>query len=90
MPKFLGFELGIVRSIALDITWIMQETGILGDGSICMFNIYEAEIIWDGQVYTVEINESDTEPLMGMGLLEGYELNIQNCPGGTVTITELP
>ncbi len=74
----------------LGLTWIMQETGILGDGSVCMFNMYEAEIIWDGQVYTVEINESDTEPLIGVGLLEEYELNIQHCPGGMVKITELP
>ncbi len=43
----------------------------------CMFNVFEATVIWDGQIKFIEINESETDPLVGMGLLEGYELNIQ-------------
>ncbi|KAM3111440.1 clan AA aspartic protease [Phormidesmis sp. 146-20] len=74
----------------LEMTWYMQQEGILGDGSLCMFNVYEASVIWDGQVRTIEINESETEPLVGMGLLEGYELKIQSIAGGLVTITALP
>jgi predicted aspartyl protease len=67
----------------------MQQEGILGDGSLCMFNVYEALLIWDGQVRSVEINESEAAPLVGMGLLEGYELKIQGVAGGSVTITAL-
>ncbi|KAM3108627.1 clan AA aspartic protease [Phormidesmis sp. 146-33] len=74
----------------LGMTWYMQQEGVLGDGSLCMFNVYEASVIWDGQVRTIEINESETEPLVGMGLLEGYELKIQSIAGGLVTITALP
>ncbi|WP_446866529.1 clan AA aspartic protease [Phormidesmis sp. 146-12] len=74
----------------LGMTWYMQQEGILGDGSLCMFNVYEASVIWDGQVRTIEINESETEPLVGIGLLEGYELKIQSIAGGLVTITALP
>ena len=59
------------------------------DGSLCLFNVYEASIIWDGQVRSVEVNESETDPLIGMGLLEGYELKIQGIAGGSVTITPL-
>ncbi len=55
-----------------------------------MFNVYEASVIWDGQVRTIEINESETDPLVGMGLLEGYELTIQGIAGGLVTIKALP
>lgn len=73
----------------LGLTWYMQQEGILGDGSVCMFNVYEASVIWDGQVRTIEINESETDPLVGMGLLEGYELNIQGVMGGLVTIKAL-
>ncbi len=73
----------------LGLTWFMQEEGILGDGSICMFNVFEASVIWDGQVKSIEINESETDPLVGMGLLEGYELNIQGFAGGLVTIKSL-
>jgi predicted aspartyl protease len=67
----------------------MQQEGVLGDGSLCIFNVYEAFIIWDGQVRTIEINESNTDPLVGMGLLEGYELKIQAIADGLVTITAL-
>jgi clan AA aspartic protease len=74
----------------LELTWYMQEEGLLGDGSLCMFNVYEASVIWDGQIKPIEINESETEPLVGMGLLEGYELNIQGFAGGLVTIKALP
>ena len=73
----------------LGLTWFMQEEGTLGDGSLCMFNVFEASIIWNGQIRAVEINESEAEPLVGMGLLEGYELNIQGLASGTVTIKAL-
>ena len=73
----------------LDLTWYMQQEGVLGDGSMCTFNVYEALVVWDGQVRSVEINESEADPLVGMGLLEGYELKIQAVAGGLVTITAL-
>jgi len=75
---------------ALGLVWYMQQEGVLADGSVCMFNVYEASVLWDGLVRTVEINESETDPLVGMGLLEGYELKIQTVAGGLVTITALP
>jgi clan AA aspartic protease len=74
----------------LGLTWYMQQEGILGDGSLCLFNVYEASVIWDGQIRSVEINESEADPLVGMGLLEGFELKIQGVAGGLVTITALP
>jgi clan AA aspartic protease len=73
----------------LELIWFMQEEGTLGDGNMCMFNVYEASVIWDGQIRTIEINESEADPLVGMGLLEGYELNIQGLAGGSVTIKAL-
>ncbi len=84
---FLTLPSGIITTLGL--TWFMQEEGILGDGSICMFNVFEASVIWDGQVKSIEINESETDPLVGMGLLEGYELSIQGFAGGLVTIKSL-
>jgi clan AA aspartic protease len=84
---FLTLPAAIIDT--LELTWFMQEEGFLGDGSICMFNVFEAFVIWDGQVRPIEINESETDPLVGMGLLEGYELNIQGFAGGVVTIKAL-
>ncbi len=84
---FLTLPFAIITTLGL--TWYMQEEGILGDGSLCMFNVFEAFVIWDGQIKSIEINESETDPLVGMGLLEGYELNIQAFAGGLVTIKAL-
>jgi len=84
---FLTLPSAIITT--LELTWYMQEEGILGDGSLCMFNVFEAIVIWDGQLKSIEINESETDPLVGMGLLEGYELNIQGFEGGLVTIKVL-
>ncbi|MGL5036010.1 MAG: clan AA aspartic protease [Microcystaceae cyanobacterium] len=84
---FLTLPSAIITTLGL--TWYMQEEGVLGDGSLCMFNVFEASVIWDGQIKSIEINESETEPLVGMGLLEGYELNIQGFAGGLVTIKAL-
>jgi clan AA aspartic protease len=84
---FLTLPAAIIDT--LELTWFMQEEGFLGDGSMCIFNVFEAFVIWDGQVRPIEINESETDPLVGMGLLEGYELNIQGFAGGVVTIKAL-
>ncbi len=84
---FLTLPAAIIAKLGL--TWFMQEEGTLGDGSMCMFNVFEASVIWDGQIRSIEINESEAEPLVGMGLLEGYELNIQGIAGGSVTIKVL-
>jgi clan AA aspartic protease len=73
----------------LGLTWYTSQEGILGDGSLQVFDVYEASIIWDGQVRMVEVNEADTDPLVGMGLIEGYELKIQGIVGGAVTLTSL-
>lgn len=44
---------------------------------------------WDGQVRRVEINASETEALVGMGLLEDYKLEIEGRSGGAVKVTAL-
>ena len=84
---FLTLPSAVITDLGL--TWYMQQEGILGDGSVCTFNVFEALVIWDGQVKAVEVNESEADPLVGMGLLEGYELNIQGISGGSVTIKAL-
>ena len=62
---------------------------ILGDGSIQTFEMCVGSVIWDGQVRRVEINAAETDSLIGMGLLEGYKLEIEGIEGGAVTIAAL-
>lgn len=56
---FLTLPAAIITTLGLP--WFMQQEGILGDGSLRMFDVYEAAIIWNGQVRSVEINESETD-----------------------------
>jgi clan AA aspartic protease len=74
----------------LELTWFTQQEGILGDGSRQTFDVYRGTIIWDGQLRIIEVNASEAAPLVGMTLLEGYELRIQTIQGGTVSISTLP
>ncbi len=64
--------------------------GILADGSECLFDVYVAKVLWDGKERRVLIDEADTDPLVGMALLSGYELKMQIRSRGKVTLKRLP
>ncbi|MGI0492753.1 clan AA aspartic protease [Alkalinema pantanalense CENA528] len=74
---------------ALDLVWKGRDTATLGDGTFCIFEVYIATVIWDGQYCTIDINESETIPLIGMRLLRGYDLHIQAIEGGSVKLEAL-
>ena len=74
---------------ALGLRWQSLDRGTLADGSECLFDVYEAKVVWDRRTRRILINEADAEPLVGMALLDGYELNIQVRPRGKVTIQRL-
>ncbi len=75
--------------LALNLTWEGRDVATLGDGTSCVFEVYIAIVIWDGQYREVYINESETVPLIGMKLLRGYDLRIQTIEGGVVEIKPL-
>ena len=74
----------------LELVCFAQQEGMLRNGEVHLFDVYEGAVIWDGQIRTIEINESNSDPLIGMALLEGYELRIESIAGGSVTIQALP
>lgn len=59
------------------------------DGSECVFNVYEAVLVWDGNFHTIPIDEADSEALIGMSLMEGYQLMVQAFEGGHVELSEV-
>lgn len=63
---------------------------LLADGRETVFDIYEASVVWDGQLRRVAVDAVDAAPLIGMHLLEGYELTIQVVRGGNVLAKRLP
>jgi clan AA aspartic protease len=75
---------------ALGLSFLGRQQVILGNGSVDLLDVYGATVRWDGQDCPVEVDCADTEPLVGMSLLEGYDLHIETQVGGMVTITALP
>lgn len=74
----------------LGLPWRRRGSGTLADGSRIIFDIYEAEIMWDGELRRVAVDCSEADPLVGMSLLQGCELLIQVVKNGNVTIRPLP
>lgn len=74
----------------LALRWQSFGRGMLADGSECHFDVYDATVVWDGKVRRILVDEADTDPLVGMRLLSGYELKLQVCSRGKVTIKRLP
>jgi clan AA aspartic protease len=70
----------------LNLRWKRRGRAILGDGSECVFNVYEVVVIWDGELHTIPVDEADSDPLVGMSLMEGYQLTIQVSEDGYVEL----
>ncbi|MBD2455451.1 clan AA aspartic protease [Nostoc sp. FACHB-87] len=73
----------------LNLKWKRRGRAILGDGSECVFNIYEAVVVWDSALLTIPVDEADSEPLVGMSLMEGYQLTMQIFEGGSVKLRKV-
>lgn len=88
---FTGF-LSLPSSIIseLELPWSYRDRATLGDGSETLFDVYDANIIWDGQFREIEINSANTDPLLGMKMLRGYRLQVDTVQGGLVTVEALP
>jgi clan AA aspartic protease len=63
---------------------------VLADGAARQFDIYAAEVEWEGGWRPVLVSALGDEVLLGMRLLEGHELRIAVVPGGVMEITPLP
>jgi clan AA aspartic protease len=74
----------------LHLTWLGREDGILADGSVDLFDVYRASLLWDGRPRLIEVQAVNSQPLAGMTLLHGQSLRIDVVIGGAVTITALP
>jgi clan AA aspartic protease len=73
----------------LNLKWKRRGRAILGDGTECVFDVYEAVLVWDGNMLTIPIDEADSAPLVGMSLMEGYQLTVQVFEGGHVELVKV-
>ena len=74
----------------LHLPWRRRGRALLADGSESVFDIHEGIVMWDGRPVRVAIDATDMVPLIGMSLLEGFELTVQVRTNGQVTIEALP
>jgi clan AA aspartic protease len=73
----------------LNLKWKRRGRAILGDGTECVFDVYEAVLLWDGNMLTIPIDEADSEPLVGMSIMEGYQLTVKVFEGGLVELIKV-
>jgi clan AA aspartic protease len=73
----------------LGLPWLTRSRAQLGDGSVVQFNIFVATVIWDGQPRRIMVEEAETDPLVGMELMYGYDVSIHNLDGGPVVLRSI-
>ncbi|MEM9214395.1 MAG: clan AA aspartic protease [Cyanobacteria bacterium P01_F01_bin.150] len=84
---FLSLPSSMIAELGL--SWKYRDRGTLGDGSETLFDVYDAQVIWDGQYQQIEVNAAETDPLLGMRLLKGYRLQLDTVVDGLVLIRSL-
>ena len=78
LPPHLITALGLIRQ--------GRGRATLANGSEDIFDIYDVRVLWDSRSKEIETDAADTTPLVGMALLNGYDLHIQVAIGGRITI----
>jgi clan AA aspartic protease len=76
--------------VALRLPWLRRSRAELADGSVTILNIHAGTVIWDRRRRHIVVDEADTSPLIGMALLDGYELTVQVRKRGKVAIRVFP
>jgi clan AA aspartic protease len=76
--------------IALGLTWHALRTVTLADGSRVQVDTYKVTVLWDNTPRSIDVYDVDSDPLVGMKMLNGHELRAEIKVGSSVTITALP
>ena len=74
---------------ALQLPWREWGEAILADGSEITYHVNDASVHWDGQMITIPVDEADSPPLLGMRLMQGYWILIEDIDGGSVRLERL-
>jgi len=74
---------------ALGLSWRERGGAILADGNQALFDVYNAIVVWDGQPITIPVDEVDSDSLVGMSLMYGYELLMPILDGATFSLRRI-
>ena len=75
---------GLIANLGLP--WRTRTVVVLANGATEECDVYTATITWDGSRRRIVVQAADTTPLVGMGLLYGYQVIINVVEGGQVVI----
>ena len=86
-----GFEgflaLPSVMAEELSLPYADEERMVMADGRIERIPLHRAAVLWDGVPRSVRVHVVDSETaLIGVKLLQGYNLNVDFVEGGRVSI----
>jgi clan AA aspartic protease len=70
----LTLPFSVISSLGLH--WLTQGQAILANGQLETFDVYRATVIWDGQPLRIMLEAAETDPLVGMTLMYGYDIFI--------------
>ena len=73
----------------LELPWLFRHNGELADGTIQVFDVFEATVDWNGQWRVAEVESIDAVPLLGMAIMEDHELSIVVREHGIATIRQV-
>jgi clan AA aspartic protease len=84
----LTLPISVIRVFALPLSGRIASA--LADGTLKLFDVYQAQIEWDGSPRFIDVQVSDAQPLLGTELLSSYDLSVRIAVGGPVTIVAIP
>ena len=75
--------------LKLGCTYIGPQHASLAEGTRVLLNVYRLTVLWDGEERNIEVLEMDGALLVGMSLLDGYDIRIEAVEGGLVSIERI-
>jgi clan AA aspartic protease len=84
---WLTLPAGVVATLGLP--WRAQRSGVLADGTEVIYRSHEAKVIWDGRPVTIRVSAVGSEPMIGMRLMHGYCILIEDIDGGGVRLERM-
>lgn len=82
--------LPLAACVALGLSFARIQPSRLADGTRILLDICEATLDWDGGQRIVHVLGVDGPPLIGMALLDGYDVHLRVQDGGSVTVESIP
>jgi clan AA aspartic protease len=70
----------------LGFEWRGRSSVTLANGAVEWCDVFRAAVIWENTPRSVLAESAETEPLIGMRLLDGCRLSMYVIPGGEVRI----